>query len=67
MADGVGLPDLGIGWEVTCDLMSCWIKLTSTGKTSAFLEFSLFAVNYQINVTLVNQARNMAAHVRMHQ
>ena len=22
MADGVGLPDLGIGWEVTCDVLS---------------------------------------------
>ena len=22
MADGVGLPDLGIGWEVTCDALS---------------------------------------------
>ena len=21
MADGVGLPDLGIGWEVTCDVL----------------------------------------------
>ena len=23
MVNGVGLPDLGIGWEVTCDVMSC--------------------------------------------
>ena len=36
MVDVVGLPDLGIGWEVTCDVLSMRIH-TAPGLTSRLL------------------------------